>query len=306
MSATAQKIEGYSFSLPPTILTTPGKIYVEDFVNKGTIENSFGTDYASSLKNVLAYKTINAKTGVKLHTPWLTTKLYDIVDSESEANYVIKGTYSFTKGSSSSYTEKIIYESGAGNLPIHFYKYTETANASVSFKMGIYASGKATPLKEFPFNDTKSNSKTLNLEKPAIISPSSLVEGLSKSAKYKYLYEFSPRLVPQKYKFEKVKPANKELKKVYKNKKKALKALAETGDIKGMGKIYTEMLADDANNADVHKNLGICYELIGNYTKAKEHYVKSGDKGGIKAISSLIKVKELFKKLGLEVIENDF
>lgn len=304
--ATAQKIEAYSFSLAPTLLTTPGKIYVEDFENLGSIEDGFSTSYPASLKNVLLNKTINAKTGVKLYNPWITTKLYEVVGSEDEANYIIKGSYLFTKGNSSSYTKKLIYETTGDKLPIHYYKYTETAKASVVFNMGIYAKGNDVALKEFPFSDTKSVSKSLNFNKPAVQSSNSLVKKMANSAKYKYLYEFSPKLIAKTYKFKKVKPANKDLKKEYKNKTKSLKALASTGDINGMGKIFLEMLADDDNNTNVHQNLGICYELIGNYTKAKEHYVKSGNKSSVTAITYLITVKEVFIKLGLEVTENEF
>ena len=43
-----------------------------------------------------------------------------------------------------------------------------------------------------------------------------------------------------------------------------------------------------------------------NYAKAKENYLKSADRTAITDIESLIKIQELFKKLGLNVVENDF
>ncbi|MEA3451240.1 MAG: hypothetical protein U9Q83_04985 [Bacteroidota bacterium] len=307
ITATAQKIDGYTISMAPTYLGEPGKIYIENFENLGDIEENFGANYVASLKNVLEYTTVNATAGVKLYNPWLTTKLYTIVDSEDEANYIIKGTYLFTKSNSSSYNANMIHETtGTNKLPIHYYKYSTGASASIVFNMGLYAKGNDTPLREYPFSDKKDRSESKNFSKPIPVSTNPLVKKLTTSVENKYLREFSPRLVVVKYKFKRIKPSDKSLKKDYKAKRKSLIALAKNHDIKGMGKIYLEMLNNDANDTDIHENLGICYELIGNYTKAKEFYVKSGDKDGISRITYLIKVQEIFVTVGIDVSEGEF
>jgi tetratricopeptide (TPR) repeat protein len=94
-----------------------------------------------------------------------------------------------------------------------------------------------------------------------------------------------------------------------KNQKKVFKALADAWIVKELGKAYQKYIASEAKikkPQNLYYNIGLCYELIGNYTKAKENYLKSGDSNVIIAIESLIKIQELFKSLGLDVTEGEF
>lgn len=50
----------------------------------------------------------------------------------------------------------------------------------------------------------------------------------------------------------------------------------------------------------------MCYEMFGNFTKAKEHYDKSTNNEAKKRIGILIQYRDIYKKLGIEVIEKDF
>jgi len=304
----AQTVEGYKFAYSPTIINTGAKIFVKNFTNKGDIEANFGEKYAKSVKAALNRKSLGLTTGVKLNNPWLTTKFYEVVDTEAEADYIISGEYIFTKAYSSKNKEVVIYETSSmakPKLPIHYYNYTEASSASVTMKMFIHKKGNATPSKEFPFTKTESKSKTTALQKPTITSASSYISTLSKQAINKYTYEFTPRLVVEKYKFKTIKPSNKELKKEYKTMKSSLKAFAKQSNINEMGKIYLSMLEKE-NDADVHANLGMCYELIGNFTKAQAEYNAGGDKKGIERITYMIKVRESHKGVGITVVENEF
>jgi len=307
-SSIAQTVEAYKFAYSPTIINTGGKIFVKNFTNTGNIEANFGEKYAKSIKAALNRKSLGLTSGIKLTNPWLTTKFYEVVDTEAEADYIISGEYVFKKGSSSENKENVIYETSSmakPKLPIHYYNYTEASSASITMKMYIHKKGNEKPSKIFPFTKTESKSKTTALEKPAITSSSSYISTLSKQAINKYTYEFTPRLVVEKYKFKTIKPSDKELKKEYKTMKSSLKAFAEQSNINEMGKIYLSMLEKE-NDADVHANLGICYELIGNFTKAQAEYNAGGDKKGIERITFMIKVRESHKAVGITVVENEF
>jgi len=93
----AQTVEGYKFAYSPTIINTGAKIFVKNFTNKGDIEANFGEKYAKSIKAALNRKTRGLTSGIKLTNPWLTTKFYEVVDTEAEADYIISGEYVFTK-----------------------------------------------------------------------------------------------------------------------------------------------------------------------------------------------------------------
>lgn len=303
----AQKMDSYTFAYSPTLIQNGTKIYVKDFTNKGTDEQDFGAKYAKTLKASLNNDKHGLQAGVKLNNPWFTTKFYTVVNSEDEADYIIDGEYKFTKSNSSTYTEHVTYETypGAVKLPVHFYKYTETSNASVSLNLFIAKKGETNHLKDFPFSKKESKSKTLALQKPAVSSPESFISTLSKLAINRYRYEFTPSFIVEKYKFDNIKPKNKELKKDYKAMNKSLEAFAKQYNVNEMGKIYLKMLTIE-EDLEVHSNLGICYELIGNCTKAMEQYNLAGDKKGIERISFLIKVQETHKKAGIDVEEKDF
>jgi tetratricopeptide (TPR) repeat protein len=256
---------------------------------------------------VLENKTIGLVKDVKLINPWLTTALYQVVYSEAEADFVISGDYIFQASTNNSYEEKFIRETSESldkKLPISYYTFSASCEASLAGK-AVITKKDGTAIGTIPFGDKKSKSESKHITKPNVPSTASFVNDLKGEAIVKTVYVFSPRLEVEKFKFEDVKTKNKDLKKELKELEKQAETLVKVGDINGAGKKYLEISAKE-ESSDINCNIAVCYEIIGNLTKAKEYYDKSANKDGIIRINKMIAVREKFKGLGLQVVENEF
>jgi hypothetical protein len=303
-----QKMDGYILTLPSQILDGGGKVYVEDFKDLKGENTTFGKSYAESLKNALKAERVAIGSVGKIQNPWIITKVYDITDSKADADYVLSGQYSIISASSSTNKPVYIKETGtAEKLPICYYDYTVSSSATVMGDLFVTAKGQTEPLKTLPFKENKGTSKTKALEKPSVPSASSFITSAEKAAIKQYQYYFSPIIKSKKYKFNKLKAADKSYKKELKQQTKDLKDFADKGDVISMGKTYKASLEKPLKDMkDGYLNLGMCYEIIGNYTKAKEYYEKAGDSSAMKELNKLIIDRDKLVALGLQIIENDF
>ncbi|OIP02390.1 MAG: hypothetical protein AUJ97_06030 [Bacteroidetes bacterium CG2_30_32_10] len=303
-NAVAQKMESYTYKMPVNIFEGGGKVSVKNFTNNGTEVASFGSDIAESILKALKNEGIGKVSDVKLYNPWLTTKLYEIV--ETDADFVISGDYKFTSASTDSYEEKWIAETSetvAKKLPICYYNYTASSNAVLEGKLTITKKdGKS--LGSISINNNKSKSQTLTMQKPSIPGVASFYKEMSNEAITKCALAFSPTLVVEKYKFENIKSKNKELKGDINDMEKQIKNLLKSGEINAAGKKYLEIAAKEETE-ETNINIGICYEIIGNFTKAKEYYLKAADKSSINRINDMIAIRDQLSKLGIKIIENE-
>jgi hypothetical protein len=306
-SATAQRVEFYTLNMPSAFLEGGGKVFVKSLTNNGTTEADFGDAYAKAFTNVLSSNALGKDKDVKLYNPWLTTALYQVVGSEDEADFIISGDYIFESSSNSSYEEKFIKETSETvdkKLPISYYTFSANSSASLAGKT-VITKKDGTAIGSIPFGNKKEKSNSKHMEKPSVPSTSSFIQDLRNEAINKTVFVYSPRLDVEKFKFNNVKTKNKEFKKELKDLVKQAEALVKTGDFNEAGKKYLEIAAKE-DNEDVNCNIAVCYEIIGNFTKAKDYYVKSADKSGIKRINTMILVRDKLKELGIQVVENDF
>ena len=308
-SISAQKLDGYILTLPALSLDGGGKVYVEDFANKNNDNATFGKAYATAIKNALAAERVAVGNVGKIHNPWITTKVYEITDSKDAADYIITGDYEV--GSSSSSSNKAVYIAETGSvtpkIPVCYYDYTISNSATIKGNLHVTAKGQATPMKSLPIDVNKGSSKTKAMEQPDVESASSYIAAAEKEAIQKYQYYFSPVIKSKTYKFNKLKAEDKAQKKTFKQYTSDLKDMADKNDIMSMGKLYksiTTMQLKDMQEG--YMNMAMCYEIIGNYTKAKEFYEKAGDKSAIAEIKKLISNRDKLAPLGLNVVENDF
>lgn len=306
-TASAQRVEFYTLKMPSAFLDGGGNIFVKSLTNNGTTESDYGDAHAKAIVNVLSSNGIGQDKTVKLYNPWLTTALYQVVESEDEADFIISGDYAFESSSNTSYEEKFIKETSetvAKKLPISYYTFSASSSASIDGKVTI-AKKDGTLVGTIPFGNKEFKSNSKHLEQPSVPSTEKFIADLKREAINKTAYAYSPRLDVEKFRFKNVKTKNKELKKELKSLVKQAEALVKTGDINAAGKKYLE-IATKEDNEDVNLNIGVCYEIIGNFTKAKEYYVKSAEKSDIRRINSMILVRDKFKELGIQVVENEF
>lgn len=306
-TATAQKIEFYTCTQPAQVLPTGGKIYIQNLENKGTSEAEFGSRYAAQLRTALNLNRHGFNSEVKLYNPWLTTKLYQVVDNAQEADYIIGGEYTITSASNASYSENWIAETDAElahKLPICFYKYTMNNEAKLTGKL-VISKQDGTVINSFPLNQESKNEDRKIMEKAKATDVSKLITTISNAAITQYKYAWTPSLEVEKYRFQGVKTKNKELKAEFKELDKQIDALIKTGDINEAGKKYLEV-ASKEESEDVNQNIAVCYEIIGNLTQAKAYYIKAVDKKGLERVNKMITIQALLRAHGLPVVENEF
>ncbi len=305
---TAQKMDAYVMKMPSLYFGGGGSIYVKPLENKGEINDDFSTKYPEYLVYALNMERYGAAKNATIHNPWLTTKLYEIVEDEAQADYVIAGEYSFTKGSSKSTNDKVIkekMESLKPQLPIHYIEYVRTSSAAVTGKLVLLQDEKV--LRELPFDTEQRKSESKALKVPSVPSPESLMGTVENHAIGKYQFYFSPKLVLKNYNFKNLRGADRSYNKELRNVERDIKDWADEGEIMKMGKAYKEILTHELKDTDqAHLNMGMCYEIIGNYTKALEHYEKSGDSESINSIKKMINERDIYKDMGVEIIEKDF
>jgi tetratricopeptide (TPR) repeat protein len=311
VTANAQKIDSYVLIMSPVYLSEGSPIYVKPLVNlTDSTNDAFGKEYANSFKNAFNNPSIGKKSGVKMFNPWYTTKIYDLTENESEAKYIICGEYSSSSNSSLTATEHKTAETSASNdpkIPFVFYEYTSTTSGSVNGKLTVYQSSNNQIVKEYPFEKNNSDSKSQYLKSVKTTSTSSLLDKSEEQAIDQNILAFSPYFTVHTFKFENIKSDDKDYNKELRKQRKDLDDYADAGQLEKLAFAYIDMLTKDIKNPeDLHYNLGMCYEMLGNFTKAKEYYDKSDESDAINRINILVQYRDIYETLGIEIIENDF
>ena len=310
----AQKIESYVLKQQPKIvLNEGGPIAVHALTNNGTTMDDFGTSFSKKLTSYLSsksLKTVGSKG--KVHNSWYTTKLYELTEDDTAAKYIIAGDYKFSSSvSKTSDLKKIKKKDDKDAITIFYYSNSASATATVTGNITITDVSDGKVIKTLAINNTKSKSETKFVSYPVLPTVDKYSDMVAKEAIGNHQLMFSPVYTPKKYSFKTIKgdKADKAYKKEMKNKKKVFKALAESGSVNELGKAYEALIANESKlkkPQDLYFNIGLCYELIGNYTKAKENYLKSAQKKAITEIDVLIAFQGMFTKIGLPTEEKEF
>ena len=313
----AQTVKSYIIpNKPQIVLENGGKVYVKPLDNTGTKGADFGAKYSTALSNLINKNNSSSGKIKGVYNSWYTNRLYSVVNSESEANYIIAGNYLIIASSNHQATE--IKETTKSNkIPYYFYEHRNTAVANLQATLIVKDASSSTVIKTIPFSDKKSKNKTRYIHDDGPLNADRYIDVIAKKTIRGYSGIFTPIYVSKKYSFKKVKANKKSMekadfkatKKDLKTKQKALKVLAEQGKIKDMGAAYLKFAAmgDKIKNMDkVNTNIAYCYELIGNYTKANDYYSKVNDKKSLEQLTKLIEVQQMMKKMGIDVTEEEF
>jgi tetratricopeptide (TPR) repeat protein len=297
--------------MPPVYLSEGSPICIKPLINlEDSTNNTFGKKYSEKFKTAFTNPIIGKKAGVKMFNPWYTTEIYDLTENEADAKYVITGEYSSSSSSSTTSKEYITAETSSSNdpkIPFVFYEYTSTTAGSVNGKLTVFQSSSNQIVKEYPFEKSNSDSKSQYLKSIKSTSKSSLLKKSKDQAISQHILAFSPYFNVYTFNFENIKSDDKDYNKELRKQRKELKDYANAGQLEKLALVYIDMLTKDIKNTeDLHYNLGMCYEMLGNFTKAKEYYDKSTNSEAIKRINTLIQYRDIYETLGIEIIENDF
>jgi len=313
----AQTVSSYIIpNKPKVVLENGGKVYVQPLINTGEKAPNFGSRFSTALSTLINNNSASSGKIKGVYNSWYTNKLYSVVNSAEEANYVIGGTYNIKATSNYEFVEnKSITKTS--KIPYYYYSHINSAKASLNGSLTVQDASSSNILSTMPLSASKSDSKTRYLHNDGQLDADKYIEVIAKKTINGYSGLFTPQYVAKKYSFKKVKANKKSMekadfkatKKELKTQQKAIKILAEQGKIKEMGNAYLKLAAmgDKIKNMEkVDIDIAYCYELIGNYTKANEYYTKANDTKSMQQIAKLIEYQEMMKKMGHDVTEEEF
>lgn len=296
----AQSIESVYLTLPSIRLDDGMKIYIAPLENNSEENNDFSTSFSTSVKSYLSNGQVSK------YNPWLTTGIYNVVESAEEANYIIDGNYAF-KGNSSQLCKRV-ETTTKDKYPIEYVVFVNSSMAELTGNVNIKRGTEV--LNTINISGSKSDSKEKALSRPGMAKqPNSMYSGLEKAAMNKIINSLLPGFTAVKYSFNKCKTKNKEAKKAYKDKEDQASDFIKGGKVKEGGRAYIELSKIDDTDDEVYFNIGMCYELIGNLSKAEEFYAKSTAKdvsNAKKRLTNLKQAQEYLKNRGIDFIEQDF
>ncbi|MCF6240255.1 MAG: hypothetical protein L3J74_02790 [Bacteroidales bacterium] len=309
----SQSIRAYTLQMPAKVFTGGGKLYVKALKSENGKFTDFGVQVSESIKNQLIAaenKDREVKASGSLYNPWFTTKFYEIVNSENQADIVLGGSYKLSAQQDKStklHTDTTwVLDNGTENRkPVEYFYFEYQNNGKISVKGQIIAKRNGQVIDKHDFSDKLEGTKRSFLRKPKGSSIDSLVAKLTNRTANSKKNLYSPEFVLEKYNFKNVKTKNKAYKSELKGQMKMVKANLKSGNLNAAAKILFK-LNENESSENLYYNLAMCYELIGNTEKAAGFYEKSGSSSGIKRINRLMKTEKIIESLGLPIIEKDF
>lgn len=302
-TVSAQKFTSYLLHLPPYLLSNVETVYVEDFESTSDHYANLGDDLAQSISQTieLEYDGVSSELQNNIFNPWITSKLYTVTDNKEEADAIISGSYSLTGTSSKEdhIVEKQEPSGFAEQLPYSYQVFSEKNTANFTANIQVYKREVDSVVFNINYEiaDVAENQKAY--EAPNVASQAALSERLFDKGEYQIPYYFCPFYEKVEYDFERVRPSRD-----LKDKAKEAKDLVKDGKIREAGKIFLEIWEKESDK-DAALNTAMAYEIIGNYTKAKEFYQHAGNSAGLERIEKAIKNRDLLIEIGMTIEEPD-
>ncbi|MDF1548858.1 MAG: hypothetical protein P1P88_13625, partial [Bacteroidales bacterium] len=299
----SQSVKSYILQSPQKALLNVKEIYVDGFVNEG---QGFD-DLKDIVKNGFKYAFGNDHYGISAadakyrYNPWAKTDLYVITEDKAQA--IFSGKYQ-ASGDEKSDEKLVDTKEQTGfyyQIPYSYYEYSESANITYTGSMDVFKKELNKVVYSIPLEKKDRFEKKAEYKKPNSPGLSGITNSVAQKVQAEVIAQFVPRLVSITYEFEKIKEKDK----TFKDDIKSAKKLIKDDKIKEAGVLYKK-ICDGTNDANAALNTAMCYEMIGNYTKAKEYYEKTGNQKNVDRIIQLIGVRDLYIKLGREVVEGEF
>lgn len=305
-SLIAQDMEAYKLQMPETILEKGGPIYVETLTDL-TPENVYaaiGENFRNEMVKGIQAESLAFDHNLPNLNPWMRTNLYTTTDNKDEANYVISGSYSITTDQSKSYNEKNAAET-KDSIPYVYYEYTAKSSATITGNVLITDTESGNEVVNIPYTKELSDEDKKVMQHASVKSPDTFVGTLSDYFVQAFRYKFSAVKATFKYDFPKIKPDNKDLRKEFRQYKKDLKDLADEKKLNELYSMYVEIQQKE-DSPEVNECIGMCYEILGNYTQAKSYYEKSNSMASKQRISEQINTQNQLRGLGFTIEEPEF
>lgn len=299
--AFSQTATSYMLYLPKGFIEDAKTIKVNNFKSTSDKESksSTGLQIKTTLKSLINSETRGGYAS-SIYNKWMKTNLFKTVDEGTNSDIVIDGSYTLVKKENNYKKENVYHTNHATNLPIPYVIVSYQGENVVSLEVTAeLKKADGTAITNYTVKSSKNNKTKESWGIPGSkLKPiGGLINTCIADAGWQIGNMFLPGLIRKNYEIKKVKLKDKAKKKQAKQAKKDFK----DKKYKESGKIYKELADGGCNEAAF--NAAIVYELIGNYTKAKEYYEKSGNTSNSQVLDKYLTIMELLKKAGKTVEE---
>ncbi len=302
----AQDLETYKLQMPELILEKGGPIYVMPLTDntQEKINNSLSEDFQKEMYQGLLAEGLAFDHNLPSFNPWMKTNLYSTTENKDEATYIISGDYSFTTSHEKSYDEKSGAEA-SDSLPFVYYEFSEKSMGNVVGNVVITDVETGEEVVKIPFSKVLSDEDKKIMKQASVKSPSAFIPNLTDYFVHSFRFRFNAIKTSYKYDFPKIKPEDRDLRKEFRQYKRDLKDLADDGKLKELYTMYLEIQQKE-DSPDVNECIGMCYEILGNYSKAKTYYDKCDNSESKNRIVEQINVQNQLRNLGFTIDESEF
>lgn len=302
----AQKLDAYTLQLPKLILEKGGSIFVAPLTDNTSeeISNSLSTQFQTEMSQGISTDGLAYDHNIKDLNPWFQTNLYKTTETENEAQYTITGAYQFETNHTKSYTEM----SGAevkDSIPFVYYKFSEKSTAKVTGNVVITDKETGSEIANIPYSKERYDEDTKTMKQASVKDPNTFIPLLTDDFTHSFRYYLNAVKVVFEYDFPKIKPENKDLRKEFREYKRNLKDYADESDLQKMYSLYVEIQQKE-DSPEVNECIGMCYEILGNYSKAKTYYETAKSQESLNRIEKQINIKNTLTNLGIEIVEPEF
>ncbi len=308
-SGTAQSLKTFYIVFPVNADTTVNKIFVSDFEpanSENNILSKYGEALSSGIKGQIKSGTRYGDVNLIPQT-WRRTDIYQVADNETDAQWVLTGTYDVQTESSRDKKTEIKKEKGSSGkyiIPYEmvYYDYMNSTNTKVKMELKdkqgnvIVAYEKEKAGESHPKRDLRDpTSKLKSHAELAGASQQFFVVDLAN--------QFLPWFKPFVYEFQNIK--NRDIKdKVSKDRFRELrkmlrddKDLAGDRDYKGLIKLY-KTVAEETELEPAFVNLAYVYEVLGDYSNAHKIYDDLGRSKDAERVDVFVSERDKLKAFG--------
>lgn len=300
----AEKVRTYTMKMPSFVFEGVKTVFIKDIIVEDA--EAWNRGAGMEVKKIIKENLQNARIGKKVHhkvyTPWMSTQLYQLVNSEAEADLVVSGTLRSSLRKNEEVSLKGKYYTELHKIPYFVKKYSKNKDADAAIDLQ-FTNKDGMAVKSYSkmnmiYHYSKEYLGAPKLNKDGAYEGEVLDREVTLKCLTPYLNtiitELTPKLLTKSYDVKKVKKIkdkslNKRQKEAYKLVKK--EKLSEAADI------FAEVAAnasDSRSVATANKDAGILYMVTGNFEKAEEFLKKTNDSA---LLNDLNKRKELYSEL---------
>lgn len=315
-SAGAQSLKTFYVVLPKNADPEVEQIYVSGFTAAESAEETAVPQFGNNLANGIKKEIRDSERygDVEFIPPsWRRTDIYEVAEDEADAQWVITGTVDVQTDSKRDVKEVVKSETGDNvhNIPFEaiYYDYMNSTNTKVTMEL---KDKQGNVIVTYNKEKAASSNPKVDMREPSgrkLKSHAALVNSNRLFFVTDMANQFLPFMKSFHYEFAKIKNRDmrksdvsrdrfKELRKMMRDEKDLVKSL----DYYGLGELY-RTVAEETGLEEAKLNMAYVYEVLGNFTRAREIHEELGRTKDVERVDVFIAKRDQLAAFGKDFFE---